>query len=159
MTHVVAEAKVLIERSLEDVFVFVSNPSNETSWHTQILDVRPAGPSAEQSEAPNSWSQGSTWTVTASFMGRRMEAEMEVTGFEPNRRIEFTTKTGPILPIATCLFETSNGGTLFTRRTVIPLTGIFRPMKPLIQRDAIRRQERHIENLKTILESSEKSRP
>lgn len=150
---VVAEAKAAIERPLEDVFAFVSNPNNETMWHTQILQVRPAGGSAERSELPGSWSDGSTWMVTASFMGRRMESEVQVTGFEPDHRIEFTTRSGPVRPIATCRFEGADGATLFTRRTEIPLKGIFRLMKPLIQRDAIRRQERHIENLKRILQS------
>lgn len=153
VSTVVAEAAVLIERRLEEVFAFVSNPGNETTWHTQILQVRPAGGSAERSELPGSRSDGSTWTVNASFMGRRMEGEVQVTGFEPDHRIEFTTRSGPVRPIATCRFEGADGGTLFTRHTEIPLKGIFRLMKPLIQRDAIRRQERHIENLKTILES------
>jgi uncharacterized protein YndB with AHSA1/START domain len=155
MTNVVAEAKVLIERALEDVFAFVSNPNNETRWHTQMLEVRLASNSAEGSESPSSWSQGSTWTVAARFMGGRMEGEMEVTAFEPNRRIEFTTTTGLVRPIATCLFEDVDGGTLFTRRTEMPLTGIFRLMKPLMQRYSNRLQRVHVDNLKRILEGSE----
>lgn len=152
VSTVVAEAAVLIERPLEDVFAFVSDPNNETSWHTQILEVRPAAGGAEQSGLPNSWTQGSTWTVTAGFMGRRMDGEVEVTRFEPDRLIEFTSRTGPLLPIATCLVERTDEGTLFTRRTEIPLKGIFRPMKPLIERDATKRQKRHVENLKRTLE-------
>lgn len=153
VSTVVAEAAVLIERPLEDVFAFVSNPNNETRWHTQILEIRPAA-GVQSSGLPNSWTQGSTWTVTAGFMGRRMHSDVEVTRFEPNRRIEFTTKTGPVQPIATCLFEPADRGTMFTRRTEIPLKGVFRLMKPLIQRDATKRQERHLENLKRTLEGS-----
>lgn len=153
MTKVIAEAKVVIEQKLEDVFAFVSDPNNETRWHTQILQVRPAG-STEQSELPSSWSQGSTWIVTARFMGRRMESEIEVTGFEPNSRIEFTTRRGPVRPIATCLFEASDGRTLLTRRTEMPLKGVFRLIRPLIQRYNNRLQQVHVENLKRIVESA-----
>lgn len=147
------EATVLIERPVEEVFAFVSDPHNEPRWHTDIVHVRPATPSSSADrEQPDSWGRHRTWITTVQFMGRK-EYEVEVTAFEPNHRIEFTTRTGPLLPIASYLFETSNGGTLFTRHTEIPLQGIYRLLKPLMQRDGPRRQERFVQNLKRILES------
>lgn len=150
---VVGEAKVLIERPVDEVFAFAANPHNEPRWHTDILQVRPGTPSScTEGELPDSWGQQRTWTTTVQFMGRK-DYEVEVTAFEPNHRIEFTTRTGPVLPIANLLFEPSDGGTLFTRHVEVPLQGAYRLMKPLLKRDAPRRQERFVQNLKRILEN------
>lgn len=147
-----AEAKTLIERPVADVFSFVTDPNNEPSWHTDILQVRPA-PGADTASTPeSSYHQGSRWIWTARFMGRQAEGEVEVTAFEPNRRVEFTTRAGPVLPVATCLLEPADGETIFTRRVEIPLHGSYRLAKPLIQRMAITGQQRYVANLKSILE-------
>jgi len=149
---VVGEARVLIERPVEEVFAFASDPRNEPKWHTDIVDVRPGTPSSSaDGELPDSWGQEKTWVTTVQFIGRK-EYEVEVTAFEPNHRIEFATRTGPLLPVATCLFESSNGGTLFTRHVEVPLKGFYRLLQPLMKRDAPRRQETFVQNLKRILE-------
>ena len=148
---VVGEARVLIERPVDEVFAFVSNPHNEPRWHTDILQVRPMSSSTE-GELPDSWGQQRTWITTVQFMGRK-DYEVEVTAFEPNLRIEFTTRTGPLLPIANCLFEPSDGGTLFTRHVQVPLQGAYRLMKPFMKRDAPKRQDKFVQNLKGILDS------
>lgn len=153
MSTVVAEGRVLIGRPLEDVFSFASNPNNEPRWHTDILAVRPAAGSPAGGEMPHSWTRGSMWNVTVQFMGR-MEGEVEVTAFEPNHRIEFTTRTGRLRPIATCLFEPADRATLVTRHVEIPLHGLSRVMKPMMQRMGTQRQQRFVENLKRILESA-----
>jgi uncharacterized protein YndB with AHSA1/START domain len=149
---VVGEASVLIERPVEEVFAFASDPHNEPKWHTDIVNVRNRTPgSSADGNLPNSWGQEKTWITTVQFMGRK-EYEVEVTAFELNHRIEFTTRTGPLLPIATCLFKPSNGGTLFTRHTEVPLKGLYRLLQPLMKWDGPRRQERFVQNLKRILE-------
>lgn len=151
-SSVFAEAIKLIERAVPDVFSFISDPDNEPRWHDDILRVRRA-PVADAEDVPkDSYDQGSQWTWIARFMGREAEGTVEVTALEPNRRIEFTTRTGPVLPIATCLLEPANGGTLFTRRVEIPLQGAYRLAKPLLQRMATKGQQRYVTNLKNILE-------
>lgn len=149
---VFADARTRIERPVADVFSFISNPNNEPRWHDDILRVR-RGPGADAEGVPkDSYAQGSKWTWTARFMGREAEGTVEVTTVEPNRRIEFTTRTGPVLPIATCLLEPTDGGTLFTRRVEIPLQETYRLAKPLLQRMATKGQQRYVTNLKNILE-------
>jgi hypothetical protein len=75
--------------------------------------------------------------------------------FEPSRRIEFTTRTGPVLPVATCLLEPAGDGTFFTRRVEILLQGSYRLVKPLIQRMATKGQNRYVAHLNNILEHGE----
>lgn len=143
------ENSAVIERPVQDVWAFVSDPRNEPKWHTDILEIKSeADPS---SEPGGSWVLGSTWLVTVQFMGRRQYV-VQITGLEPNRRLEITTKTGPMKPIATYLFEPANGGTRFTRHVDLPVQGAFRIMKPLMGRNAQKRNASFVQNLKTLLE-------
>lgn len=148
---VVGEAKTLIERPVDDVFAFVSDPDNETKWHVDMIDIRRTEDTGSAAGLENSWTLGSSYTVTTKFF-RRTEQEVEVTAFDPNRRIEFTTLTGPLRPIATCLFEPVDGETLFTRHIEIPIQGWARLMKPMMQRWATQRQAIYVDKLKSLLE-------
>jgi uncharacterized protein YndB with AHSA1/START domain len=139
------EAHAVIARPVEEVFAFASEQTNEPTWHTDILEVRPA------SGASGAGGLGSRWLVTVAFMGRN-EYEVEVTGLEPNRLVEFTTRSGPLRPTTTYRFDPADGGTLFRRHVDIPVQGRFRLMKPVVARVARRRNARFVENLKRLLE-------
>jgi Polyketide cyclase / dehydrase and lipid transport len=125
------------------VFAFVADQRNEPQWHTDVLAIRPAAESVS--------GLGSTWLVTVKFMGRK-EYMVKVTGFEPNRRVEFTTMQGPMKPTTTYLVEPADGGTRFTRHVDIPIHGPIRIMKPLIRRMAQKRNAGFVEKLKNLLE-------
>ena len=84
-------------------------------------------------------------------MGRRQYV-VQVTGLEPNRRLEITTRTGPMRPIATYLLEPSTDGTRFTRHVDLPVQGPFRIMRWLIRKNAQKRNARFVQNLKDLLE-------
>ena len=147
------ENDVVIKKPVEEVFAFVSERSNESKWHTDIVEVR-AAPDSHSSPAgdlSSFWTLGSTWLVTVQFMGRK-EYLVEITGVEPNRRIQFTTRTGPVRPITTYLFEPASGGTRFIRHVDIPLNGVLRVMKPLMRKSVEKRNARFVENLKRLLE-------
>jgi hypothetical protein len=77
-----------------------------------------------------------------------------VTAFEPRRRIELTTRQGPLKPTLTHTFEPADGATRYQRHVQIPLDGMFRLVGPImkITGAARRRNARWAENLKTLLE-------
>jgi uncharacterized protein YndB with AHSA1/START domain len=75
------EHRVVIDRSVEDVFAYVADQTNEPKWHTDVLEVRPEG----------RVELGSTVTWLVKFMGESQYVN-EVTAFEPQRRIEFTAR-------------------------------------------------------------------
>ncbi len=149
-TEITAESSASIERPVQDVWAFVSNPSNEPRWHTDIVDIKSAGDPAGHS--PESWAVGATWLVTVQFMGRR-QYEVEITAVEPMRRIEITTKTGPMKPIASYEFQGADGHTRFTRRVDMPLSGPMRLLAPLMRGDLRKRNARFVQNLKELLET------
>jgi hypothetical protein len=59
------------------------------------------------------------------FMGRNTYV-VEVTAFEPLRRIELTARQGPLKPTLTHTFEQTDGATRYQRHVQIPLHGMFR---------------------------------
>ena len=146
MIHV--ENSAIIGRPVEDVWAFVSDVRNEPRWHTDIINIRSA---SEPADAPASWVLGAVWLVTVQFMGRR-EYEVEITGLEETRLIEMTTRTGPVRPKATYLFEPANEGTRFTRRVDLPLRGLLRVLGPMMRRDVRNRNARFVSNLRRLLE-------
>lgn len=103
-------SSAVIDRPVQDVWAYVADPGNEPTWHTDILEIKPeADPSAE---LPSRWDLGSRWLVTVQFMGRKQYV-VEITGLEPNHRLEITTQTGPMRPVATYRFEPADDGTRF----------------------------------------------
>ena len=84
-------------------------------------------------------------------MGRKQYL-VEVTSLDQNRRVEFTTRTGPLKPTTNYLFESAADGTRFTRHVDLPLHGVFRVMKPLMRRMTQKRNARFVENLKHLVE-------
>jgi hypothetical protein len=149
MPTITAESSAIIGRSLQDVWAFVSDPRNEPRWHTDILEIKPASDPA--GGPPTSWVEGATLLVTVEFMGRR-EYEVAITGLEVNRRLQFTTRTGPLKPTSTYLFESAGGETRFTRHVDMPLHGPMRILAPLMRRDLEKRNARFVQNLKALLE-------
>lgn len=149
MSRITAESSAVIGRSLSDVWAFVSDPRNEPKWHTDILDIKTA--SGPTGGPPSTWTLGATLLVTVQFMGRR-EYEVEITGLEANRRLQFTTRTGPVKPTSTYLFESADGDTRFTRHVSVPLHGPMRIFAPLMRRDLEKRNTRFVENLKAMLD-------
>ena len=143
------ESDAIIERPVEEVWAFISDPRNEPKWHTDILEIEST---ASASGGPGTaWVLGSTLLVTVQFMGRK-KYEVEVTGLEENRRLQLTTKGGPLKPIATYVLEPAEGGTRFTRHLDMPLEGPWRLMQPLMRRSVRGRNARFVQNLKGILE-------
>lgn len=151
MARISVETSVIINRPLHDVWDFVGDPRNEPKWHTDILEIRSA---ADPASGPGEdWLVGETLLVTVQFMGRK-NYEVEVTRKEDNHLLEITTTTGPMKPVATYLFEPSNGGTRFTRHVDIPVEGPMRLLLPLMRRSAGKRNEQFVQNLKSMLEAS-----
>lgn len=137
------EHSVLIDRPVDEVFAYVADQTNEPKWHTDVLEVRPAGPVQ----------LGSSLTQQIKFMGTS-EYVLDVTAFEPLRRIELTTRQGALKPTLTHTFEDAGGRTRYTRHVQIPLQGVFRFLGPVMKATgaADRRNARFAENLKAQFE-------
>src|SRR5262245_56447480 len=107
----VIESAVVIGRPVEDVFGFLLDL--ERSMPLVDPDVE----SVERAP-PGPLGAGTTYQVRraslAPFAWAGQRVAIRYTAVDPNRRIEFEAKLGPIAPSASFNFEPANGGTRLT---------------------------------------------
>ena len=140
-------ARQLINRPIEEVFAFFLN-LERTIMETdpKVESVRkvtdgPVGP-------------GTTYVISQPVFGRVREQRTVFTAVEPNRRIEFEARFGPVAPHLSLTFQRLPSGTEVT------LTGDSRPVGPfrlvtgLMDRIGERNWVRRLGLIKQVLEKS-----
>ena len=150
-----AEASVEINRPVEEVFSYTSNPENFPQWAATVREVRQdargGGPLNRE---------GERFTAMQNALGRRFEAPFEVIDYEPNRRYAHRSREGHPVPVTMDFtFEpVSSEGTRFTPRIEADPGGFFGLVGPVLER-VIRRQMRtNLQTLKYLLEDREEGR-
>lgn len=139
------EHSVVINRTVEDVWAFMADPKNEAQWVSRVAE------SEVTSEGP--FGAGATLRYVRSFLGRRIEAELEVKEWEPNKRGSVKTISGPISLEGARTFESVEGGTRVSETLEADLGGFFKLADPLVERTAKRLIESDYEAVKKFLES------
>lgn len=135
---------ITINRPVEEVFAYVTDTTNDPAWHTDILEVR------KTSEGPVG--MGTKWHLGFKpFMGVS-EGTAEVVAFEPNRKEVQQAVAGPMQTTLTSLFEPADGGTKFTRRVQIKMSGWMRLMQPLMRMMVPKSNAGFVANLRRVLE-------
>jgi uncharacterized protein YndB with AHSA1/START domain len=77
---------VQIDRSAEDVFAYLVDVDRLTEWQGSAVECRSDGPLRE----------GSLISERRRLLGREAETELEVTAFEPPRRLTLRSLSGPV---------------------------------------------------------------
>ena len=95
---------------------------------------------------------GTTWHLRFKPAMGVSEGDTEVVAFETNRREVMRGVMGPMQPTLTYLFEPADGGTRFTRRVQIKVSGMMRLMEPLMWLMTPKRNRRFVANLRRVLE-------
>jgi uncharacterized protein YndB with AHSA1/START domain len=135
---------VTIDRPVEEVFAYVTDTSNDPEWHTDVLEAR------KTSEGPVAI--GTTWHQRFKPAMGVSEGDSEVIAFEPNRMEVLRSELGPMQPTLTYRFEPTDGGTRFTRRVQIRVSGWARLMEPMMRLLVPKRNAGFVANLKRVLE-------
>jgi len=147
------EASVVINRPVEEVFEFVTNPKNDLLWQSGVLE------SEQTSEGP--MGVGTTLRSASQFVGRRMEGTAEVTEYEPNRKIKYKGTSGPMTVEPSYSFEPVEGGTRVSfvgeGETGGFVKRLFGLADSIVVRMAQRGMETDFANLKDILEAQAES--
>jgi uncharacterized protein YndB with AHSA1/START domain len=110
-----AARSIVIDRRPEDVWSFVTDGSNATAWRAGVLDVAKVSGSG----VGEVWKQG-----VKGPGGRRIDADYEITAWEPGRRMAFRAIAGPVRPTGEFRFEDDNGGTKLSFALDAPLSGL-----------------------------------
>jgi len=151
------EDSVEINRSVEEVFSYTTNPDNFPHWAATVIEVL-------HEDAPGGEGQldrkGERFTLVQQALGRRFEAPFEVINYEPNRRYVHRGTEGHPVPV-TMVFvyeRLSSDGTRFTPRIEAEPGSFFVLVGPVLKR-AIRRQlKTNLETLQHLLERREEGR-
>jgi uncharacterized protein YndB with AHSA1/START domain len=140
-----AQHSVVINRPVDEVFAFFTDPSNERTWRTQLKEAAAEGPVGVGSRVHQ---------VVRGPAGRGIPADIEVTGFEPSARYASKVVTGPVRPVGEYRFASEPGGTRVALSLAAELTGF---KKLLLSRPVQRSMEgevRALDRAKAVLEGS-----
>jgi len=110
-----AKRSIVIDRPIDEVFAFFTNAANDKKWRPAVKEIEPQGPPAV----------GSTiHQIIAGPGGRRIPADIEVTGYEPTSLYAFKVTAGPVRPIGEYRFGLAHSGTEVTFSLSAQVTGL-----------------------------------
>lgn len=138
------EQSVIVGRSVDDVFALVGNPDNDTQWGSLIVE--------SQQISPGPVGKGTVFQQTATFLGGRLKTTVEITEFEPGKRVSYRA-TEPVALEHVRTFEAMPEGTRLTFVTDINPGGALRVPGMLLQRMASRQMEADLDGIKTLMEA------
>jgi uncharacterized membrane protein len=138
-----AENSVVINRPRSEVFDFVANHDNDPKWRPAVADIARASGQG-QGEV---WRQGMKGP-----MGRRIDADFEVTAYQEGTLLAFRTLAGPVQPEGSYRFEDADGGTRVSFSLSADLRGMQKLMAPMVSK-SMRNEVGALSNLKRVLES------
>jgi uncharacterized membrane protein len=137
-----AENSVVIDRPRSEVFAFVADHENDPKWRPGVRDIKRASGEG----------QGAIYTQgVRGPMGQRIDADFEVTAYQPEMLIAFRTLAGPVQPEGSYRFEDADGGTRVTFSLNATLRGAQKLMAPMVSK-SMRNQVAALSDLKRVLE-------
>lgn len=139
------QVSIVINRPLEEVFIFLSNLENNLKWRSGMIKAE------KISEGPIG--VGTTYRMINNYFGRRVEGEAVVTEYELNRKYATMNKSG--FPIETQrMFAAVEGGTRVTFAVKAELLGgFFKLAEPLVASIGKRRLEADAFLVKHVIEA------
>jgi carbon monoxide dehydrogenase subunit G len=141
------EKSIIINRSPQDVFDFITDPSKHSLWQSSIE-------SAEwTSDGPVG--TGSTQKTQAKFLARKIEAEIQIMEWEPPKKVSLKSISGPIPLEITNKVETQENGTLLTTMGRAEFGGFFKLAEGLAGKQLEKQIETDLNSLKLLMESNQ----
>lgn len=144
------ERSVIVGRPVEDVFALVGNPDNDVEWGSLIVE--------SEQMTPGPIHVGSLFRQTASFLGARLTATLEVTAYEPGRRLCYQARQPAAIDHCRRL-EAVPQGTKLTFSTTIEVGGKLKLPSVMVQRMGARQMESDLEEIRTTLEAATPREP
>jgi uncharacterized protein YndB with AHSA1/START domain len=144
------EKTTVVRRPTDEVFAFVADQTNAARWQSGIVEVR------RLTDGPPG--VGTRHSFTRALMGRRMNAENEYVVFDPGKRVEFRTTSGPKL-LASYAVTPMPEGTRLTATIELDVSGIMSVADPLVARVLRRDVVENLARLKSVLEATPAAAP
>ena len=137
------EHSIVVNRPPAEVFAYTTDASVLHEWQSTALEAHFDG-------LPGVGVRGKE---VRKFLGRRMESEVEITAYEPDRRFALKVVSGPVPFNFEQTIEPTNGGTKMHVVLEGEPGGFFKLAEPLVERAVRRQVKADYEQLKDILES------
>jgi uncharacterized protein YndB with AHSA1/START domain len=139
------EINLVINRPIEEVFAFISNPENQPRWRAATLEI------TRVSSEP--LGIGSVFKGRFTFLGRPFEGNLEIIAREPYRSYATRIVEGPFPLEGRYTLEPTESGTRLTLVIEGEPAGFFKLAEPLVVSLAKRSYEADLHNLKDMLEA------
>lgn len=139
------EARVWIDRSVQDVFAYITSLDQWPEWRRDVVRGRVL---TEGDLRVGSRAQG-----LAKVLGRTITIDVVVTALEPGVAFGYRPVNGPLLTDNLYTFGSQNGGTLVTLTDDLRLQGIARVLLPVIPGLVRSTYRKNFTDLKAILEA------
>jgi uncharacterized protein YndB with AHSA1/START domain len=137
-----ASHAIVIERPPEEVFAYLADVRHLPEWQTGIVELR----------ADDEPRLGGRHVEVRSLLGKRIEATLEITAYEPPRRFDLEVVEGPLKLRVAHTLEPVDGGT----RVEVDGEGdpgrLFRFAGPLLARAVEKQTRDDLARLKRLLE-------
>ena len=134
----------LIDKPIQDVFVFVANPNNMSKWNSAVVSL--------QQITPGAVGVGTKFKSIGEAMGRRIEGEMQVVTYEPDTKCGFQLQAGPMQMNLTMSFKTVGTGTKLSLNARGNPAGIFKLAEGVMAGRVKSMMEENLARLKSVLE-------
>jgi carbon monoxide dehydrogenase subunit G len=140
------ETDVRIERPVEEVFDYVSDPANFPRWNSAVQSVTRTAAGGE--------GIGATYLMERDLPGGKAENALEVIGLDRPDEFAIRTTSGPTPFTYRYRFSRQNGGTVVNLSAEVELSGLAGALGPLGSRVVKRGVDSNFADLKRILESA-----
>ena len=138
------ESSVVINRPVDEVFAFTNDPNNNAKWQEGVIESRVTKQTDEM--------VGTIVTDVRKLMGRKMESELEIVAFEPNKKTKLKIIKGPVEMEVTQIYEVVDGGTKVSVTMEGEPGGFFKLMGGALEKQFQEQNDRNFQKLKEIME-------
>jgi uncharacterized protein YndB with AHSA1/START domain len=142
------ETDMRIDRPIEQVFAYVSDPLNFPRWNSAVQAVY------ETSAGQNG--VGSTYSMERELPSGRAVNELEVVASEPPRQFAIRTTAGPTPFLYQYQFSAENGETVVTLDAQVEHEGAAAFLPQLARRLVKKGVDDNLATLKQILEAADR---
>ena len=136
------ELTIDVARPAEDVFAYLVDLDRLPEWQESAVESRADEPLAE----------GVRIFECRRALGREVHSELEVTEFEPSRRLMLKTLKGPVRFTVDHRLAESDGGTRLTVVAQGKAGGLMRLGEPMLARTVEAEMRKDFDRLKELLE-------
>ena len=138
------EASIVIQKPVAEVFAYSNDPAKNKAWQEGLVESKIT--------TPGPIGVGTQITDVRKFLGRDMDSKLEVTAYEPNKRISLKTVSGPIKFEITQLYEPAEGGIKLTMIGEGEPGGLFKLAEGAVKKQFESQLQGDLGRLKKVME-------